>query len=375
MNEQINDQYIKNYIDKFKKLNKRISKNSFSKEIINYLENRYNDSDSISESLYRILNNIEIRPTCVRCGNKVNFNSLTKGFCNHCSNSCAQGDPNIYKPAIQKKIDKYGYGTNFEKIKQTHKLKYGTEFALQRKEVHLKIKQTCLEKYGNENFRNIEKNKQTCLKKYGNEYYLNSNDCKEKTIKKFGVDNFRKTKESKEITSNYMKLHHDEIREKVKKTCLLKYGVDNVMKNELIKNKIDYKEQKRKEYITKRKNNSFNKSNIEDKSFILLKEKYQDILRQYKSKLYPFYCDFYIPSLDLYIECNYHWTHGGKTFEGNDNDLIKLNEWKEKNTQYFKNAINCWTIRDVNKRNIAKKNNLNYIEFWNINELKEWLLK
>ena len=32
-----------------------------------------------------------------------------------------------------------------------------------------------------------------------------------------------------------------------------------------------------------------------------------------------------------------------------------------------------WTIRDVNKRNIAKQNNLNYIEFWNINELKEWL--
>ena len=27
---------------------------------------------------------------------------------------------------------------------------------------------------------------------------------------------------------------------------------------------------------------------------------------------YPFACDFYISSLDLFIECNYHWTHGGK---------------------------------------------------------------
>ena len=28
--------------------------------------------------------------------------------------------------------------------------------------------------------------------------------------------------------------------------------------------------------------------------------------------------------------------------------------------------------RDPNKRRIAKENNLNYLEFWNINELKDW---
>ena len=54
-----------------------------------------------------------------------------------------------------------------------------------------------------------------------------------------------------------------------------------------------------------------------------------------------------------------------------DNDLVKI--WKSKNTKYYDNAIQCWTIRDVNKRNIAKKNNLNYIEFWNLNELKTWI--
>ena len=35
---------------------------------------------------------------------------------------------------------------------------------------------------------------------------------------------------------------------------------------------------------------------------------------------YPFACDFYISSLDLFIECNYHWTHGGKPYEGTEDD-------------------------------------------------------
>lgn len=41
---------------------------------------------------------------------------------------------------------------------------------------------------------------------------------------------------------------------------------------------------------------------------------------------------------------------------------------------YYNNAITTWTIRDVNKRNIAKNNNLNWIEFWNIDELKKWII-
>lgn len=36
-------------------------------------------------------------------------------------------------------------------------------------------------------------------------------------------------------------------------------------------------------------------------------------------------------------------------------------------------AINCWTVRDVLKRNTAKQNNLNYLEFFTILELENWL--
>ena len=51
---------------------------------------------------------------------------------------------------------------------------------------------------------------------------------------------------------------------------------------------------------------------------------------------------------------------------------IKL--WKSKNTKFYNNAIKCWSISDVYKRNIAKQNKINYIEFWNIEELKEWII-
>ena len=38
--------------------------------------------------------------------------------------------------------------------------------------------------------------------------------------------------------------------------------------------------------------------------------------------------------------------------------------WKSKNSPYYLDAIKTWTIRDVNKRKIAKENKLNYLEIF-----------
>ena len=158
-------------------------------------------------------------------------------------------------------------------------------------------------------------------------------------------------------------------------TCLQKYGVDSYTKTEQYRqNYLDnLKNYKEKEYNTKKKNNSFNISKPEDKSYAILKEYYPDIVSQYKDNRYPFACDFYIPSLDLFIECNYHWTHGGKPYEGTEDDKQIVEKWKAKGTKFYINAIQTWTVRDVNKRNIAKQNKLNYIEVWNIKEIKKLL--
>ena len=155
-----------------------------------------------------------------------------------------------------------------------------------------------------------------------------------------------------------------EIQEKIKRTCLERYGVES---NLLIPGFYD------RVMKTKREHHSFNKSKSEDDLFSYIKKKFPDVKRQHKDKSrYQFFCDFYIPSLDLFIELNAHWTHGGHPYDANDiDDQKKVEEWKSRDTQYFKNAIRTWTVLDVHKRNVACQNNLNYREVWTLREGKE----
>ena len=37
--------------------------------------------------------------------------------------------------------------------------------------------------------------------------------------------------------------------------------------------------------------------------------------------------------------------------------------------------LNTWTIYDVKKRNKAKEEKLNFLEFWTLNEFKEYFTK
>lgn len=124
-------------------------------------------------------------------------------------------------------------------------------------------------------------------------------------------------------------------------------------------------------YKTKKENNSFNTSNVEEVYYIKLCEQYgkENIIRQYRDNRYPYRCDFYIKSEDLFIELNAHWTHGGCIFDENSQECLdKLNIWKEKakTSKFYAEAIITWTIRDVEKYKCALKNNLNYIVIYNI---------
>lgn len=125
----------------------------------------------------------------------------------------------------------------------------------------------------------------------------------------------------------------------------------------------------KKRYETMKRNHTFNTSKPEEEMYKKLCEEYgvENIRRQYKEERYPYACDFYIPSEDLFIELNFHWTHGGMLYEENNPQCQeKLKEWEEKakTSKYYLDAIITWTIRDVNKRRCAKKNNLNYLEIF-----------
>jgi len=311
--------------------------------IQNYIINRFDDSLSERETLYRIHYKIYKVPTCPVCGKKLKFYGRKNIiFLSHCSNKCKRKDNNVIK---KWKSSCGELGTNREKSKKTMVERYGVENPYQIPEIINKIKEI------NKNKKDqiIINMKHTCNLKYNVDYYLQTKEFKEKS----------------------------------NKTSLKKYGTQYPIQSNIVKDKYDWKNITKKISNTKRQNNSFNKSKPEDESYILLKEKFEDVKRQYRSDLYPFNCDFYIPNLDIYIECQYGQFHHRRPYLGTEEDLkdieiLKENAnriHKEKNVSVsmYDNELETWTIRDVNKRNIAKQNNLNYLEFWNIEELKEWL--
>ena len=296
-----------------------------------------NETD-INKKKYMLRNDIYETPCCPVCGKKLKYLESKTRFQNHCSPSCARKDINVQNKYNKTCIERYGSIDNFYefikiKTKNTCFKKYNSHSYLGTSDCIKKSKKTKLEKYGDENWNNQEKINKTLLEKNGS---LSRNNGFKKTIYK-------------------------------------KYGKSNYLDVYYLNNERNSKEIQQKIQDTKRKNGTFNKSKEEDISYELIKEKYPDVIRQYKSKEYPFSCDFYIPSIDTYIECNYFWTHGFRPYTGTNEDITKLNEWKDNNTEFYDNAIETWTVRDVEKRKVAKNNNLNYLEFFNINELKIWL--
>lgn len=114
-----------------------------------------------------------------------------------------------------------------------------------------------------------------------------------------------------------------------------------------------------------KENGTYGKSTPEENYYIYLVNNYgqEGVIRQYRDDRYPFDCDFYIPSEDLFIEINKHWTHGGKPFDQfNLDDISMLEDWQEsaKTSRFYQNAIYVWTDLDVRKQKYAKENNLNY---------------
>ena len=217
-----------------------------------------------------------------------------------------------------------------------------------------------------------EKIKATCRERYGADRYLDSVEGKQK-IKTIKANPEYREKMHNIISSN-------EVQTKTKATCVDRYGVESPMQLNEIKM---YLKTHRKEIVqkindTKRKNGTFNTSEPECTMYDILKVIFgdDDVVPQYNSCKYPFACDFYVKSRDLYIELNASWTHGHHWYN-KVNDCNKLSEWLEKSedSDYYKTAIETWTQRDVTKRNVAKKNGLNYVVFWksDLSDFNEWI--
>lgn len=277
-----------------------------------------------------------------------------------------------------------------EQCKQRRSLqKYGVKSPAQLKETRDKYRQTCLERYGTDNVFSSdigkEKIKQGNLKKYGVEHNHQCKDVinkmKNTFLERYGYEcslsNPEVHQKAEETWIKTLGVNNpgksNVVRDKMKQTNLEKFGVEYASQNEEVKQKLlenmDIKLQK--SYNTKRKNNSFNTSNGEKQIQKLLESKFT-VICQYKCEEYPFCCDFYLPELQLFIEYNGCWTHGGRPY---GSDCTKqLDKWKEKakSSKYYKNAIYTWTDLDVRKRKVAKENNLNWVEFFTMEQFMDW---
>lgn len=234
--------------------------------------------------------------------------------------------------------------------------------------INLKSRLTKKERYGDENYNNRKKCRITMIERYGKDGYNNRNKCKATKILRYN-----------DATYNN--------RQKMKETFQRTRGVDNISQTEYWKDIIHSKQQEiqRKIYDTKRKNGTLGTSNSEDIVYQLLIQKFDfnDVIHHYyDEKRYPFECDFYIKSLDLFIELNFYWTHGFEPFnKDNTKHQERLNNWikstqeinfKEQKKDGYKNAIYIWTIDDPNKLATFKRNNLNYRIFYNLEEFLDW---
>ena len=348
----VTDDYIKKkFFSKSGRLNGNYSTKEYMRvncpDVLSYIENRYSDSKSFRETFLRIYFNIEHRPKCPFCNKSVKWRGkrhLDKLFADTC------GDKQCWvKFREQTLISKYGYVANFG----------GTQESVE------KIKKTKLERYGDPGYCNKEKRFATNLEKYGNIVGVNEEVIEKRRqtcIARFGVP---------------IPAQSEVVREKYRKTCLEKYGVDNYRKCEECIDKI---------HNTKKKNGTVTTSRYEEDAYVWLIEKFgvDDVIRQYKDTRYvnpinnhKYHCDFYIKSLDLFIELQMYWGHGPHPFNENSvEDIEYLNKIKEiaKVKPIYNRLIDGWTRNDVLKRNAAITGNIKLLEIYDKHLTKDKLL-
>ena len=157
--------------------------------------------------------------TCYECGrlNSCLFQSLGKGFSAFCSMACAT------KSSL---VNKSKHARSVASLSEKHNLP-GLKNISQVPGISAKTKRTKLERYGDENYTNPQKQRTTTQARYGVDAYTQTPEYLEKTkatsLRKYGVEHFA----SSEI-----------VKSKVKQTNMEKYGVESTLSLQSVRDKI-----------------------------------------------------------------------------------------------------------------------------------------
>lgn len=122
----------------------------------------------------------------------------------------------------------------------------------------------------------------------------------------------------------------------------------DIARKKALSDKINSPDAIKKANQTKRQNGTYKHSKSEDLFYRKLCCVFgvEDVIRQFASDLYPFACDFYIKSKDLYIEYQGHYTHGSKPYLCCD-DIERSCISEAFETHKTDSAT--WLVRDTNK--------------------------
>lgn len=238
--------------------------------------------------------------------------------------------------------------------------------------IDIKSRKTKQERYGDENYNNIQRARKTCLERYGAENPFASKEIRDKIVEKYkqrygydnpsssplvkekirntfirryGVDNPMKVpefrhKHSKTCMKNlsvafpmqcesvrsktlktWMKkygvthpLKHADVQRRMRKTFNERYGVDAPMQIQYVKDKFDFALVAQKSHATKKLNGTYGKSSAEDHVYDMLRAVFGyetgAVERQVRMPGLCYTVDFYIAKYDAYVEYDGVYWHG-----------------------------------------------------------------
>ncbi len=296
---------------------------------------------------------------CLNCTKDTIFLGLREGYQKSCSNKCRseyfKNHKELQELRTQKikktKLEKYGDENynNVDKMQKTCLKKYGKITATGTEEYNKKHRETCLKRYGVEHHAQSDevknKSKQTCLNHYGVEYTLQSKEIRDR------IDNT--------VNEKYggYTLASKTLSEKMKNTMIEKYGVENALQSDVIKEKQRATNRERygasvptqnKDVILKMKKSNIKKYGIEN-TFNLIQTK-NTFLEKY-NVINP----SQIPAVQEKIKETCLEKYGSNTFFASDYAKEKI-----KNTCMERYGVSCVLLLPEIKEKSKQTNILKY---------------
>ena len=312
-----------------------------------------------------------------------NVRNIITGYQQFCSVKCAsQATETIHKRIM------------------TCRINHGVDYPAQCEQIREKQNATKFKIYGSKN--NIKKVFSTKEMKYGNRNWNNSQKCALTKLERYGSSTWNNSQKARETNLNKSDKTIQLEKQAIKQTFYKRYGKKCFLHSEEynkrnLANKaeesIEKKYGKRKFFATnafkvmlpsvldkinksKSANHTFSSSKPEKEAYWMLKFIFPKLQTQHKSDAYPFVADFYDPSQpNVRFEFQGSWTHGRHPFNpSSEEDQNELKRMQEKGSEYYRVAIDVWTRRDPMKREVAKKNGIQLIEFWNLEEVRSFVV-